>query len=452
MINNMKIYNYILSAIFAIAMIASCTPATPTVEDLVLEASKDAIEGDGIDQVAFTVYYGGEDVTAMARVYIATDNSELVNKSFSSTMPGEYEFYATYEPSADLAAISENISVTVRGGATLSADKLSITADGSDMVTFTVTQDGNDVTSESVLYIIPAEGEPIAQEGFTFSATEFGVYNFYALKGSVPTNQLQISAIHEDPQPENTNFKERAMVTEFTGTWCGYCSLVKAAMYQLEDSGWDDGVVIEAHDGDIMATAYVSSLINKYGANMMGYPHVTYNMDNQHSSSNYGSIATNQSYITQNTTEVITAYTCTVGISATFEQGSNENELSVFAGFKFTEPGEYRIAAWLLENGITATQANNYPNLVTTEEVSTHRNVLRDVSNSTEFTGDDVNMTEAGSYAKEWTFNVSKLYNKNPENALVAVFVARKESNGKYIVNNIIKCHFGDTVLFEYAE
>lgn len=438
----------LLGGALAIAFAASCEPTgTSNTEKPVLVATPESIDATGEDITTFTVLYGEEDVTAESRIFLASDNSELINKNFSTTIPGDYEFYATYNNIS-----SDYVKVTAKGDAVLTVDKSIIEANGTDFATFTVTQDGVDVTSESVLYLIPEEGEPIAQEGFTFSTTEIGVYNFYAQKGSAASNQITITAGPKDPQPDNYNFKERAMITEFTGTWCGYCSLVKATMYELEDQSWDDGVIIEAHSGDIMATTFVNNLINKYGANLRGYPHVTYNMDNQHSSSNYGSIAANRTQVLNNTEQVISAYPCTAGISALFEEGDNENELNVIAAFKFTEPGEYRIAAWLLENGIYSKQANKYPNLVSTEDVSTHRNVLRDVSNSTEFTGDDINMNEAGTYGCSWTFDTSRLYNGDPENSLVAVFVTKKEANGKYVVNNIIKCHFGETVAFEYAE
>ena len=223
------------------------------------------------------------------------------------------------------------------------------------------------------------------------------------------------------------------------------------------DEGWDDAVVVEAHDGDPMATEFVSDLIKDYGAYLMAYPHVTYNMDNQHSSSNYGTMDLCQQYILKNTGQVISDYPCTAGISVIFEQGDG-NELAVNAVFKFTEPGEYRVAAWLLENGIEAVQNNNYSSVVATDYVSVHRNVLRDVSNADEFTGDDINITEDDitevvTYKfRAWTFDTAGLFNGEPENALVAVFVTKKQANGRYVVNNIVKCRFGETTGFEYVE
>lgn len=439
----MKTIGTALIAAFVLMTAISCV--SPREEPLTLTLSAEEVSTS--ETVYFTVHYGEMDVTDEARIFLRSTNEELKDACFSTTVPGEYEFYAAYND-----VISDFIKVTVRGDATLAASTSMIAADGTDVVEFTVIQDGEDVTDESILYLIPDSGEPVAQEGFVFSTKEKGVYSFYARRGAASTNQVSVIALTRDSEPENVNFKERAMLTEFTGTWCGNCSLVKAVMYELEDEDWGDGVVIEAHDGDVMTTEYVTNLIKDYGAHFTAYPHVTYNMDNQHSSTNYGDISVIRQYVLKNTDQVISAFPCTAGISAAFERGSGE-ELTVYAGFKFTDPGEYRIAVWLLENDIEVSQTNNYPSLVADEYISTHRNVLRDVSNGKEFTGDDISITESMTYKFEtWTFDMSSLCNGKPENSLVAVFVTKKQANGSYVVNNIIKCHFGETVGFEYSE
>ena len=419
-------------------------------KELVLSSSTE--ETDISETVSFTVKYGEDDVTDEAHIFFSSTDDELDSNVFSTDIPGIYEFYAMHD-----SLRSNTVMIMVKGEVVLTVDKRMIASDGTDMAVFKVIQDSTDVTGESVLYLLPEEGEPVALNGLTFSTTEAGCYSFYAQKGSLPTGRKSIIALTSDPQPENTAFKERAMVTEFTGTWCGNCSLVKASIYDLEDEGWDDAVVVEAHDGDPMATEFVSDLIKDYGAYLMAYPHVTYNMDNQHSSGNYGTMDLCQQYILKNTGQVISDYPCTAGVSVIFEQGDG-NELAVNAVFKFTEPGEYRVAAWLLENGIEAVQNNNYSSVVATDYVSVHRNVLRDVSNADEFTGDDINITEdditeAVTYKfRAWTFDTAGLFNGEPENALVAVFVTKKQANGRYVVNNIVKCRFGETTGFEYVE
>ena len=178
----MKIFNYILTAVLAITMIASCETA-PGAKNVTLLPSSDSFNA-GIDTISFTVQYGEEDVTSDAQVF-TSDNEELVDKKFAASIPGEYRFYAIYN---DMASVE--VTVKASGNLELTADKTTITPDGSDVVTFTVMQDGIDVTSESTLYLIPEDGEPIAQDGFTFSTTTEGNYNFYATKGSVSSNTV----------------------------------------------------------------------------------------------------------------------------------------------------------------------------------------------------------------------------------------------------------------------
>lgn len=446
-----RFVNLLLGGALVMAFAASCEPTgTSNTEKPVLVATPESIDATGEDITTFTVLYGEEDVTAESRIFLAKDNSELINKNFSTTIPGDYEFYATYNNIS-----SDFIKVTAKGDATLTVDKGMIAADGTDMATFTVTQDGVDVTSESILYLIPEEGEPIAQEGFTFSTTEIGVYNFYAQKGTASTNRISVTALTKDAQPESFNFKHRGLITEFTGTWCGWCAIMKAGIHNLEENGFDAGFAVEIHSSDSMTLPYQGTLFSQFGAGSTGLPTMTFQLDKKtkivgaYSSS---SIEANSNRISQIMEDCLKEYECTSGVSGTYYI-DEEGNLHVIAGVKIAEDGEYRIAAWLCENNIYEEQANYTAGVVNTEDVSTHNNVLRDVSNSSQFTGDDITIGAGEVQGFEWTFDTSSLINDDtPENSHVLIFVTKKQDGDVYVVNNIIRCELGETVEFEYAE
>ena len=70
----------------------------------------------------------------------------------------------------------------------LTADKETITANGTDVVTFTVKQ-GNDIVNDATIYINETE-----QTEYTFSTTTAGNYTVYAQKGTLKSETITITA------------------------------------------------------------------------------------------------------------------------------------------------------------------------------------------------------------------------------------------------------------------
>lgn len=436
-----KIFTCLLMATFVLA----CTTEQ---KDLALIPS--AQEVNPSETVSFTVRYGETDVTDLAKIFMRFTNEELTSKNWSADIPGDYQFCAIYN---DIQ--SKYVNIHVRQNATLTADKISISATGTDTVTFTVTQNDTDITSESTVYLISDDGAPVALDGFTFSTTETGIYRFYATAGNYATNILQIAAVTDDPEPDNYNFKQRGLVAEFTGTWCGWCAIMKAAAHHLEETGYDNGYSVEIHDGDDMALPYVKELISQFGAGSTNFPLTTFNLDTKTKivgTYSQTSIEANADRIKLILESCLDEYECTSGISGTYFSDGADGNMKVMATVKIADDGEYRIAAWLCENNIESAQTNYTSDVVNTTDVSMHRNVLRAVSNTSEFTGDDVTAGAGETQEFEWTFDAASLYNGNPEDSHVLIFVTKKQEDDVYVLNNIIKCGFGETVEFEYAE
>ena len=81
------------------------------------------------------------------------------------------------------------VTTVVDDSLTLTASKSTITANGSDYVSFTVMQSGADVTSQCVFYV---NGSAILDD--VFSTKNAGSYTVYAKKGGVESNQITITA------------------------------------------------------------------------------------------------------------------------------------------------------------------------------------------------------------------------------------------------------------------
>lgn len=437
-----KYFYFLALTIFAFAL--ACTPS----EELTLTPS--ALEVNASETVTFAVHYGETEVTGEAQIFLRSTNEELADNTFSTSIPGEYEFFATYND-----AQSEYVKVRVNESAVLSVDKNNIAPDGIETATFTVTRNGTDITGESTLYLLPEDGNPMAQEGFTFTTTEAGVYTFYATAGGISTNSVHVIVLPTDSEPANFNFRQRGLITEFTGTWCGWCAIMKAAAHHLEETGYDNGYSVEIHQGDSMSLPYVNSLLVQFGAGSTNFPLTTFNLDRKTKivgTYSQTSIEANADRIKLILESCLDEYECTSGISGTYFSDGADGNMKVMATVKIADDGEYRIAAWLCENNIESAQTNYTSDVVNSADVSIHRNVLRAVSNTSEFTGDEVTAGAKETQVFEWTFDASSLYNGNPEDSHVLIFVTKKQEDGVYIVNNIIRCGFEKVTGFEYAE
>ena len=58
----------------------------------------------------------------------------------------------------------------------------------------------------------------------------------------------------EDPQPDNTSFVRRTLITQFTGLGCGYCPFMIAAMEDVRKSA-------EYADKSVLAACHTYGVI-----------------------------------------------------------------------------------------------------------------------------------------------------------------------------------------------
>ena len=203
---------------------------------ITLSVDKSEISANGVDVAKFKVICNDEDdVTQKAHIFFADTNKELTNKTFSTTEPKTYTFYATYDDATSgkvtVKAIeviddnddnnddnndndndgdndndndndnddnndNDNDDVIV---VELSVSKTSILADGEDAAVFNVTANG-DALSENYQVLNVADSSLV--ENGTFVTTEAGNYTFVALYNEVYSNEVTIVAeAVETPDP-----------------------------------------------------------------------------------------------------------------------------------------------------------------------------------------------------------------------------------------------------------
>ena len=193
----------------------------PVDTTITLSVDKSEIMADGKEVVTFTVN------NAEAQIICLNDNSVLSGTTFKTTTPGEYRFTAIHNGTK-----SNEVKVTAKAlkkEVVLTADKTEITADNTDTVTFTVTVDGEDKTSESVITIINY-GTTLGMSTFTTDVD--GEFIFQANFEGEKSNQVTITATGvEQPVQKSLTLTATALRIKADGVE----SVSFKAMYGEED-------------------------------------------------------------------------------------------------------------------------------------------------------------------------------------------------------------------------
>lgn len=347
-------------------------------------------------------------------------------------------------------------------GLVLVADKTTIYDNGVDCATFTLYYDGVTLTEGYELY----QGENFI-EGNTFASTVQGTFEVEAVYGTVISNKVSINVIKtpppapaplEDANPSKTNFTRRILLTQFTGTGCGYCPYMINALYQVaNDATLNSKVVFSAaHLFNESDPAYLSAsatLDNAMG--ITSFPNLVVDLNK----STKG-VQPMFADVSNAITTAMNRVAVKGGISVSSKYYADEEYIVVTATVKAKEAGEFRVGAWLLEDGIKANQGNNGITALPGVDFNTHNNCIRIADSQATpnvFSGYTLGNIEAGATAsREFAFKLKtngtggKNY-WNHDNLRVIVFISTQEGNNWY-VNNVVKCPKHGSVDFEYTE
>ena len=335
----------------------------------------------------------------------------------------------------------------------LVADKDVIQSNGTDASTLTVYLDGVDVTAESVIY--NDAKEVVTLTGGKFTASADGEYKFWASYGTYTTFDksqddsgmitvraisVAIPEVAEDPDSKNTSFVHRAFLTQYTGTGCGYCPyMIKIIRELMADNTIPGKAVLAAvHSYSNADPAYISA------PRVNNYPYMHINLDK-------GFSHTQGSAPLYAEVNSIAASDAKAGISVNpvlYEDGTLVLKVSV----KAAVDGEYRVGAWLLEDGIYG-QQNDYDG-VGDNSFNTHENCVRSIESryDGEWAGKDLGAIKAGQTAEKTFVMDVKLTGAKAwkvENLHLAMIVSSKEGS-RYVVCNAIDCPIDAPTPFDY--
>ena len=321
------------------------------------------------------------------------------------------------------------------------ADKTELTADGNDVVTFTVMFGKEDVSSAQTLVLIREyEGETKRMKAANmFSTVTAGTYKFtaeYYYGGKFYTDNVVTVEAAPFFSGEAKEYSQRVLAVYFTSTGCTSCPAATKGLKAVQEANPDMISVVAFHShmgavSDPMTIAETTSF-NAVLGGFDGLPRLFWNM-------RQGPHLIGPSF-TESYAEEIAAYTpqCGVSIDAT---AADQIKIGVTSNL----PATYRYLVFIVEDGIVAEQ--------TGVKDYVHNNVVRAVLTSEK--GDKLNdnlpLTVGVESTATKSFTLSPDWNK--ENLRVVVAASTSIDGGyTFVVNNVAECKLGESVDYQYAE
>ena len=250
-----------------------------------------------------------------------------------------------------------------------------------------------------------------------------------------PTGDLSVPELPADPEPGNTSFNHRILLLQHTGTYCSNCPNLMTSLKALSE------LDVAAHsyneEGD---PAYSQAAVNLSQAFCSGYyPELTFNLTRENTGTSLA-VSTITSIIDQLHKE-----SADVGITAA--AGLSGNAVGVNVQIKAAKAGQYRIAVWVLEDGIRGKQEG-----ATDDWMNTHENAIRAMAGSTlnlRIYGEKMGELQPGQTAEK-SFSIALDEAWKAESCKVLVLVNAAGTDGRYDLANCALCPIGDVVTYDY--
>lgn len=252
-----------------------------------------------------------------------------------------------------------------------------------------------------------------------------------------------IPELPADPQPANTLFSHRIILLQHTGTYCPNCPRLMASLKVLAE---DESYAAKYHHvaahsynetGDLAYSAAADNLSQAFCSG--SYPELTFNLTRENTD-NDTSVETIKKHIDELHKDAADA-----GIAAAVLQiGSS---LGVNVQVKVAKEGQYRIAAWVLEDGIRCKQEG-----ASEDWMNIHGNAVRTMAGKTlnmKIYGEKVDPLKAGETAQK-SFAIALEEGWNAENCKVLVQVNAAGADGRYDLVNCALCPVGESVSYAY--
>ena len=386
-------------------------PPVSTVTSIVLSSDKTSF--DEGESVVFAV-------KTNLNTVVTSDSSFKVNgtsisgNSYTPPSPGTYSVVATHD-----TFTSNQVTLTVNEVATVTAIEISsseLALAIGQVTNFSVAATYSDGSTQDVTADCQYVVNNTVFNGSSYLATAAGSVTAKATFSSITSNEITIQ-VSDVSLP--TTYTKKAIIEDYTGTWCGWCPRVSYAI-SLVEAETDKVFAVGAHIGDAMENTYSSTLKNAF--EVTGYPTAYVNRAAEWNYPEPSNVAQ-----AVNTAQGSTNVGLAVGASL---DGSTMNIL-VSTGFAESVSGT-KLVVFVLEDGILANQANYTSYYGGGSNLSNfeHNHVLR--YSATAVLGDDTE-SAVGLTHKPYTVNLSSYGVSNVENTAVLALLV--DATGKVVLN-----------------
>lgn len=345
----------------------------------------------------------------------------------------------------------EPVVPVIEGEIAFTADADQLRSDGVDAVTFNVSvtdAEGavHDVTEHAEIYL-SFEKKPLSSNKFT--TDKEGEYVFYAVYGLKVSEDIMITAINDvpelpaDPSVDNLSFRHRMLLVQHTGATCSNCPRMMESLKTLSQDASYNGlyhhVASHSYNGGEADAAYSEAARDLSMAyNLTGlYPMLTFNLTSTSTGTDLQEIRAQIDALKKDKADV--------GIAASSKISGDDVLVNVEV--KAAQANNYRVAAWLLEDGIYSIQSG-----MSESWHNTHDNALRYAAGKASqlsFVGDKLGALKEGEKAgKVFVLPVEDAW--VAENCEVLILVTAPDANGNYDVVNCALCQIGEAVTYDY--
>jgi thiol-disulfide isomerase/thioredoxin len=366
------------------------------------------------ETVSFTVIDNeGEDVTSQSAILI--DGNSISGSTFVPEQAGAYEATSTYE-----SLVSSKIYVTATEPVTITSVEIRTYSDAifiGNSATFTATavySNGStqDKTSESEFYI-----DDVLLAGNEYTSSQEGTVIAKAVFDAMSSSDISLAIV--DPSNLPASFSKKAVVEDYTGTWCGWCPRVSHAASLVEEQT-DKVFVVGVHNGDQMANSFGDAMENEF--DIPGFPTAYVDRANTWAGDQ-----------PNNLDQVLNVAEGSVAFGLAIESSLTGSilDFKIYQGF-LQNMSDVKLVVFVLEDGILANQANytSYYGGGSTITDFEHNGVLR--YSATNVMGDSTTST-AGIHDKSFSVDLSAYGVLVPENTGILAMLV--DQSGRVLLN-----------------
>lgn len=322
-------------------------------------------------------------------------------------------------------------------------------------LSFTVIFNAEDVTADAKIYDYNTHEE--VSNPITYD--QMGEYVYYAQYNGKRSRVLTINVVPAatpdfvaDTEPDNFNFNHRTLIINHTGVNCPNCPGMKKMLKEMSEDPYYNGSIniIYSHSYNSSGMCYSAdnSIFKSYFKEVCktsympfsGYPSATFNLQHDFCAG---------TTTVKSQTDVVRKDIAEAAVSiASVIDGDN---LIISAELKTSVTQSYRIAVWMLEDGITESQYG-----ATESWMNEHHDVIR--YSLTPISSSDISGLDWGYLlANETSRKVFELpmksnasWNVDNMKFIVVLSAPSKEHDNKYEVVYTTMCEIGQNTPIEY--